>query len=357
MEIFDVAIVGGGPAGSVCAALSAAAGLRAVVIERENFPREKVCGDCLNPECWPILRQLGIDQRVRESPHVTLASVAFVGLHDRCMKIELPQGEDAEIVIKRSLFDALLLDRARHFGAEIRETSTLTSLEKTNGNWKLTIADGFACQAQVVVAADGRNSTVARLSGLLPNTGRERVALQAHIPLPSNFGNRVVLQLLPGGYSGQAPVNECELNLCLVGKPKSIRTLQQWASKRFDLPAGQQWRTITPLTRAAVPPARGNLLFAGDAARVVEPFTGEGIFYALRSGALAAAAATRIVQEKSTNAAAEYAAQHTAMYRGRLWINTLARSAVVSPKLGSILLDFARFRPALLRFLTRRIVR
>jgi flavin-dependent dehydrogenase len=165
------------------------------------------------------------------------------------------------------------------------------------------------------------------------------------------------LQLLPGGYSGQAPVNETELNLCLVGKPKSIRTLQKWAIERFALLADQRWRTITPLTRAAVPPARENLLFAGDAARVVEPFTGEGIFYALRSGVLAATAATRIVQENSTDAAAEYAAQHTAMYHGRLRINALARSAVVSPKLGSILLDFARFQPALLRFLTRKVVR
>src|SRR5262249_54201642 len=197
-----------------------------------------------------------------------------------------PQGQDGEIAVKRSVFDALLLDRARHLGAQIRETKTLTSLEKTNGNWKLTIADSFACRAQVLVAADGRNSSVARLCGLLPRIGKDRVALQAHIALPRDFGNKVVLQLLPGGYSGQAPVSENELNLCLVGKPKSIRTLQKWATKRFALSAGQQWRTITPLARAAVSPAHGNLLFAGDAARVVEPFTGEGIFYALRSAVL-----------------------------------------------------------------------
>ena len=356
MEIFDVAIVGGGPAGSVCAAFCAAAGLRTVLIEREKFPREKVCGDCLNPECWPILRQLGLDQCVRESPHATLASVAFIDSHDRRMEIELPQGENTEIAIKRSVFDALLLDRARRLGAEIREASTLISLEKSNVDWKLTIADAVACRAQVLVAADGRNSIVARFCSLLPRIGKERVALQAHIPLPRDFENKVVLQLLPGGYSGQAPVSASELNLCLVGKPKSIRTLQRWATKRFALSAGQQWRTITPLTRAAIPPARGNLLFAGDAARVVEPFTGEGIFYALRSGLLAATAAIRMVQQNSTDAAAEYAAQHAAMYRGRLWINRIARSAVVSPKLGSIFFEFARWQPRLIHFLTRKVV-
>src|SRR5438067_8486357 len=327
MKLFDVAVIGGGPAGSVCAAFSAASGLRVVLIEREKFPREKVCGDCLNPECWPILRRLGIDQCVRASPHGALDWVEFISVGDRHVRIDLPRGEEAEIAVKRSAFDSVLLERARKLGAEIREASTLTSIEKSDSAWKLTTTETTtAFRARVLVAADGRNSTVGRLLGLLPHVAKERVALQAHIPLPRGFGNKVVLQLLPGGYSGQAPVSESELNLCLVGKPKSIRALRRWATERFALSAGQQWRTITPLTRAAVPPARGNLLFVGDAARVVEPFTGEGIFYALRSGVLAAAAAAKIVRENSVHAAAEYAAEHTEMYRGRLWINALARS-------------------------------
>src|SRR5205823_264285 len=203
-----------------------------------------------------------------------------------------------------------------------------------------------AFRARVLVGADGRNSTVARLLGLLPRIARERVALQAHIPLPRGFGNRVVLQLLPGGYSGQAPVNDIELNLCLVGRPKSIRALQHWATEYFNLEPTQTWRTITPLTRSALPPARENVLFVGDAARVVEPFTGEGIFYALRSGELAAAAAKDMIRgnaAKAAKAARDYAAQHAAIYRGRLWVNALARGAVVSPKLGSILFKLARF--------------
>jgi flavin-dependent dehydrogenase len=183
------------------------------------------------------------------------------------------------------------------------------------------------------------------------------VALQAHIPLPRDFGNRVVLQLLPGGYSGQAPVNDTELNLCLVGRAKSIRALQHWATQYFNLASTQSWRTITPLTRSALSPAGGNVLFAGDASRVVEPFTGEGIFYALHSGELAAAAANAIIHGNAAEAVRDYNAQHAATYRGRLWINALARSAVVSPKLGSILFEFARFQPALLGLLTRKIVR
>jgi len=99
------------------------------------------------------------------------------------------------------------------------------------------------------------------------------------------------------------------------------------------------------------------VLFVGDAARVVEPFTGEGIFYALRSGELAAAAAKEMIRGDAAEAVRDYAAQHAAMCGGRLWINALARCAVVSPKLGSILFEFARFQPALLGLLTRKIVR
>ena len=354
---YDVAIIGGGPAGSACAAFCAENGLRVVVVEREKFPREKVCGDCLNPECWPILRRLGIDQRVRALPHGTLDCVEFINARGVRLQVDLPRGEDAEIALKRSVFDSILLDRARKLGAEVREASTLTSVEKSDGAWKLTTGEVTAAfRAQVLVGADGRNSTVARLLGLLPSIAKERVALQAHISLPPGFGNRVVLQLLRGGYSGQAPVNDTELNLCLVGRPKSIRALQHWATQYFNLGPTQTWRTITPLTRSAVLPARENLLFVGDAARVVEPFTGEGIFYALRSGELAAAAAKEMIRGTASEAVHNYAAHHTAIYRGRLWVNALARSAVVSPKLGSILFQFARFHPAL-RLLTRKIVK
>src|SRR6266513_3506181 len=357
MEIFYVAVIGVGPAGSVCAAFCAASGLSVVLIEREKFPREKVCGDCLNPECWPILRRLGIDQRVRVLPHGALDWVEFINVRDVHLRVDLPVGENAEIAIKRSAFDSILLERARALGAEVREMTTLTSIERSAGAWQLMTGEATAAfSASVLVAADGRNSTVARTLGLLPRVTKERVALQAHIPLPRDFGNRVVLQLLPGGYSGQAPVNDTELNLCLVGQPKSIRALQHWATQYFNLGSTQTWRTITPLTRSALPPARENVLFVGDAARVVEPFTGEGIFYALRSGELAAAAAKEMIRGNAADAARAYAEQHRAMYRGRLWINALARKSVVTPGLGAVLFQLARLQPALLGLLTRKIV-
>ena len=356
MEIFDVAIVGGGPAGSSCAAFCARAGLRTLVLEREKFPREKVCGDCLNPSCWPVVERLGLAQRVLDLEHSKLDSVEFIAIDGHNVVVDLPTRDDCELSVKRSLFDDLLLKRARELGAHVREGTTVTALAHDE-NWTIETASGEDFSARILVGADGRNSTVARLRNLLPRPARERVALQAHIPLPRNFGRRVVLQFLPEGYSGQAPVNEAELNLCLVGTPPTISRLRRWAERPFEITFDQPWRTITPLTRSPVPCAHENLLFIGDAARVVEPFTGEGIYYAMRSGELAVTAISKIIRGEDQRAALhEFTRACAEMYRGRLWINRLARAAVLSPNAGSFFVRAAQAQPAILRLLTRKIV-
>jgi geranylgeranyl reductase family protein len=358
MEVVDVAIVGAGPAGSSCAAFCVAAGLRTILIDREKFPREKVCGDCINPACWPVLERLQLAERVRALPHGKLDTVEFIAIGGASVQVDLPRGDEGEIAVKRSLFDNLLLERARELGAEIRETTIVSAIEKERwGDWKIDIVHDTV-RSHALVAADGRNSTVARLRNLLPKPERERVALQSHIPLPRDFGNRVVLQFLPEGYSGQSPVNETELNLCLVGRPHSIANLKHWAEKHFGVAVDHPWRTITPLTRAPLAPAHDNLFFIGDAARVVEPFTGEGIYYALRSGELAADALSKIMRGQDRQSTLrELTNAHAAMYRGRLWINHLARAAVLSPRIASLFVHAARMLPVLLRLLTRKITR
>ena len=356
MQVFDVAIVGGGPAGSSCAAFCAMARLQSLVLDREKFPREKVCGDCLNPSCWSVLERLALTEKVRDLPHSKLSSVGFIAIDGCEVILDLPSDPYCEISVKRSLFDDLLLRRARDLGATVREQSTVTGLNRNN-DWEIETASGPMFRARILVGADGRNSTVAHLCNLLPRPARERVALQAHIPRPRNFGNRIALQFLPEGYSGQAPVNESELNLCLVGTPPTISTLRKWAERQFDLPANQAWRTITPLTRSPVSSAHQNLFFIGDAARVVEPFTGEGIYYALRSGELAANAAAKIIRGDDRNSALrEFHRGYAEMYRGRLWINRLSRAAVLRPRLGSLFVHIARINPSILKLLTGKIV-
>ncbi len=347
--MWDVAIVGSGPAGASCAAFCAAAGLRTLVLERAFFPREKVCGDCLNPSCWPVLELLGVAAEVRAAPHGRLSAVEFIGVDGRSIGAALPPGEEAAIAIKRSLLDQILLCRARSLGAEVREGETLTSVRRENETWSLG-TNNCSERAKVLVAADGRNSTVARFCSLMPRKGRDRVALQTHIPLPQNFGDRVVLQLLREGYSGQAPVGDGLFNLCLVSRPNDLPAIKRWAEREFGIPSNHTWRTIAPLARAALQVSQPGLFLVGDAARVVEPFTGEGIYYALRSGELAAAA---IVAHDHR----QYSVAHRRLYAGRLWINALAREAVEHPRLTSRLLRWLPLEKRILNLLTTKVVR
>ena len=174
-------------------------------------------------------------QRVWDLPHSKLTSVEFIAIDGHKVIVDLPTGEDCELSIKRSLLDDLLLKRARDLGVHVHEETTITALSHSSAGkacshgpatrpvldapqergcnalqrgWKIETTSGQSFLAQVLVGADGRNSTVARLRNLLPRPARERVALQAHIPLPRDFGKRIVLQFLREGYSGQSPVND-----------------------------------------------------------------------------------------------------------------------------------------------------
>ncbi|HZJ14992.1 MAG TPA: NAD(P)/FAD-dependent oxidoreductase [Chthoniobacteraceae bacterium] len=341
---YDVAVIGAGPAGATCAAMCAQAGRATILLERSVFPREKVCGDCLNPACWPILDRLGVSERLLELPHARLGAVEFIGLGGRTLSFPLPDFERGEIAIKRSVFDQLLLTRARECGAEIRDGSAVTAIER---GW--TIHTERRCvQATMLIAADGRNSTVARLLGLLPAARKERVAIQTHFE-SSEFGERVALRFLPQGYCGLAAVGADQVNICLVGSGPDVSDLRGWAGSHFTIPKDAEWRTVAPLARSPIAPVHEQLLFVGDACRVVEPFTGEGIYYALASGELAA---RHLIRGDLPG----YAKAHAEFYHGRLWINQLAKQAALHPRLGSLAVDLASWWPASLRFLTAKVV-
>jgi flavin-dependent dehydrogenase len=126
--------------------------------------------------------------------------------------------------------------------------------------------------------------------------------------------------------------------------------IRQWAEERFAVSADHAWRTIAPLARSALPATMPGLLLVGDAARVVEPFTGEGIYYALRSGELAAEA---IIAGQP----AGYALAHRALYRGRVWVNRLARTAVLHPRLTTHLLRLLPAEKRILQLLTAKVAR
>jgi geranylgeranyl reductase family protein len=340
---WDAIVVGAGPAGSVCAATLARAGRRVLLLDRATFPRDKVCGDCLNPAVWPVFDRLGLRERVRALPHTVVREIAYRGIGGSELRFPMPHEE--EIVVKRRDLDQLLARRAVECGAEFREGVAVTRV--THG-WRVETDHGEFC-APTLIAADGRNSTIARLTGRMPAASRERLAIQRHCARPAWHGDSVRMVFYPGGYGGTARVGAEEINLCLVANPENLEGVRAQAEQEFGK---GEWRTIAPLSRAdATDLANDGLFLVGDAARVVEPFTGEGIYYAMRSGELAAEAILEGGDAEST-----YRRTHAALYRGRIWINRLARLAGMHPRVTSFAFRLLRAWPAPLGVLTARVV-
>jgi menaquinone-9 beta-reductase len=352
MNVYDVIIVGGGPAGATAAAVTSKAGLSTLVLDRAQFPRDKVCGDCLNPAAWSVLHRLGISQTIEALPSARLEYVRFANSAGRSLEFPLPAGERAEKGIRRKFFDDALLRNAATNGAEIRLGEPVTRVQLNRG-WTVSTA-GSTGEARFLVAADGRNSTIARLLGDFPTKrSNDRVSFQTHFP--SSASPHVALELCEYGYLGLATIGEGLMNLCLVCRPKHADQFRIQAQRRFELPPDQRWQSVTPLTRLPIRNNRQNIFYVGDAARVVEPFTGEGILYALRTGLLAGESITRSLSG-STDALGFFEANLRGVYQDRLWINRLARLCVLHPKISSCLLDILRWNPGPLHYLTEKVV-
>jgi flavin-dependent dehydrogenase len=349
MMPYDLVVVGAGPAGTTAAALASQAGLRTLIIERAQFPRDKVCGDCVNPGCWDVFGALGVSAAIARLPHSRPRHVHFVDLRGGRLSLSISDSECGEIAVRRRELDQLLLNRAIELGAEFWSGEPVIGLQP---GWIIETRRTFV-KAKYLVAADGRNSTVARLLGHGPPSRRDRVALQTHFPWKA--GPHIGLEINRLGYLGRATVSDNEMNLCLVCRPPDVGEFRAWAEHRFNLSNDHHWSTIAPLARAPIRSVSARLFYVGDAGRVVEPFTGEGILYALRTGQLVARA---IVEDGRDGISAEtrYRRESESVYRGRLWINRLAKQAVLQPGVGDTLLRVFHRHPTALRQLTARVL-
>lgn len=349
MTEWDVTVIGGGPAGSTAATLTAKAGLKTLLIDRAVFPREKVCGDCLNPGCWEIFDRLGVAGEIAGLPSARLQWVTFTNIRGRQIEHRFPNSGPPETGIRRSVLDHALLMNAEKAGVEIRQGEPVTGVER---GW-LIKTGRRQVRTKFLVAADGRNSSVARFLGAFPRTRTDRVACQTYFSADRPL--HIALELNQLGYMGIGTVGQGAVNLCIVARPRQIEELRSRITERFGLTEEQRWNTVAPLSRRPVGTDDPTLFYVGDAARVVEPFTGEGILYALKSGSLAAESIIES-QRKGPSFRHRYAERHRQLYAGRLWINQLARLSVLHPSTSSTCLELLRFWPWPLEELTRRVV-
>ena len=162
--------------------------------------------------------------------------VEFIGLSGRSVTAPLPNGENAEIAIKRSVFDQILLRRARSLGAEVREGETLLSARAQAGIGRSRRRSIAKRRARILVAADGRNSTVARLCNLMPRKGRIAWRCKRICRCRDDFGDRIVLQLLPRRlFRSGAGRRRCAQPLPGQSARTICSAVKRWAEREFAI--------------------------------------------------------------------------------------------------------------------------
>jgi flavin-dependent dehydrogenase len=330
MPTHDVVIVGAAPAGALAALVLARAGRRVALLDRATFPREKVCGNCINPSTWGIWRKLGLVDGFAALPHQSFSGFAIHCEGRSVFDFAFRSPEQGPRAVGRDALDEWLCGEACKAGAEFFPDTMVTGVDAKNG--VVTTSRGEFSGA-LILGADGRNSLVARQTGLMPPPRRcHRVGWRATIPAPPTLDDRIHMHLFEEGYFGHSRYSPTHAVISMVLDTRRAQDPLPFAARYLPTFGPVEWLRLNPITRAPARVATERVWLVGDAARVVEPFTGEGIAFALTTGLLAAEEALRGLARGDLAAArARYVRAHRGLYRRRVWVNLLAHWALVTP--------------------------
>ncbi|MBX6343253.1 MAG: NAD(P)/FAD-dependent oxidoreductase, partial [Thermomicrobiaceae bacterium] len=297
----DVIVVGGGPAGSATATHLARRGYDVLLLDRAAFPREKPCGEYLSPGVIDALARLGALDAVRAASPAWPEGMLIVAPR-ASFALRYPDGAGPRraLGVPRVVLDRLLLDHARAAGARVRERARVTGVVREGGRVvgvQVRVGqETVTLRSRFVVGADGVHSTVSRALGLdLPTRWPRRLGLVARYE-GASLGPTAEMHASRRAYCGIAPVGPDLVCVGLVvplgDKPEGERTADYFERRIRALPGAARAladaRRVTPI-RGVGPIARRvrrvsgpGFLLVGDAAGFLDPFTGEGVFRALR---------------------------------------------------------------------------
>jgi flavin-dependent dehydrogenase len=353
----EVVVVGAGPAGSTLAGLLAAEGHRVLVVDRARFPRPKACGECLSPGSIEALSRMGLLAWIEEASHATLDGWR---LRSPGVDVAARFGADRHgYGMSRQVLDASLLDAARARGAEVLEEAHVRHAEAACGleppSVTIRTREGASrtLRARIVVGADGLRSVVSRSLGLVRRAPRLRkVSLTFHLrvrdrPGPPGSRRQGVLDTGDGVTLGLAPIraDASRWNATLVADARrhgrlvaadpvgflrrivSTRTELAdwsieggpWSSGPFDWPVRWCWAP--------------GVVLVGDAAGYYDPFTGQGIYRALRSAELAAPSVIEALRSRSPvwKSLEDYSVAWHRETRTSVWIQRAVEAVMTRP--------------------------
>jgi len=305
---FDVVIAGAGLAGGSLALRLARDGLNVAVVDANTFPRDKICGEFLSPECWDAFDDLGLTDDIQALDYQPIQRVRISTPRGREVVAEVvgPDGRPG-IGLTRSTLDHLILQKARSAGATVFEGTRVSSAiiedDRVVGVTARSSTGVFSIRAGATVAADGRQSSLVKQTGSTRGRSwfRPRLfGLKRHFR-PENLEDgeqpgTVGLHLISGGYGGTCRVEGNSTNLCALLPEATVRgrrgDLDRVASECLGanpalarlLGGGEpwgEWKTVAGVRVQISRPNRPGILFVGDGQGTVDPLGGQGMTMAL----------------------------------------------------------------------------
>lgn len=320
--MYDLTVVGGGPAGATCARHAAESGLDVVLLEKAHHPREKPCGGALGPQ---TIRNLDLD----------ISSVIERTFH--AAVVHSPSGKKVTLtseglvghIVTRSMFDEYLLRKAADAGVEVIQGVEVIGLEQLrSGTRALAVGDSY--KSHLLVGADGVNGIVAKELGIRTKWSPEHIAvcLSTNVPMSARDVESVMTTLgtngspaielyfglVSWGYGWCFPKKN-GFNIGIGCRADKQGNLQQMWEKFAGMITEEKGINIDVSSRVSYRVPIGDKLnrsigrrsmLIGDAAGLVSPLTGEGISYAIQSGIMAAKIAYEAVKSKSPVHVVEY---------------------------------------------------
>jgi menaquinone-9 beta-reductase len=281
---YHLIVIGAGPAGSACAITAARSGAKVLLLEKDCFPRQKVCGEFVSSESLGLLQGLLEENRFASCPQIFSSRIFLDG-----KTLTLPVSPAAQSIPRFDLDTALFL-AAQEARVAAQENSAVREVRHSNDVFQVITAEK-TYSARAVINSTGRWSKLTQFNV----AGKEKwIGLKAHFTEPAP-PQSVDLYFFSGGYCGVTPVGPNSINACAMVRADVAHSLEEVFAKEPRLAQRSRiWKplfqtvTTSPLYFREPQTESDGMLLAGDAAGFIDPFAGDGISLALQSGTLAA---------------------------------------------------------------------